>query len=50
MKTFCIRNGQVEIGVIQHHGHEFRALGATVVGCRVTGYTKRVYGDIVLTT
>lgn len=39
MKTWCHRQGQVEIGVIEHEGHSFACLGATVVGRHVTGYT-----------
>jgi hypothetical protein len=50
MNTYCVRNGQVEIGVINHEGHEFSALGATVVGCHVTGYTRLIHGDIILQT
>jgi hypothetical protein len=48
MKTKCVRQGQIEIGIIEHNGHEFSALGATVVGCHVTGYTKQINGDIHL--
>jgi hypothetical protein len=50
MKTTCLRHGQVEVGVIEHEGREFSALGATVVGRHVTGYTKQVHGDITLQT
>lgn len=50
MQTRCERNGQIEVGVIEHEGREFTALGATVVGRHVTGYTKLVHGDITLTT
>jgi hypothetical protein len=39
MQTWCERQGQVEIGVIEHEGNTFAALGATVVGRHVTGYT-----------
>lgn len=50
MQTYCVRQGQVEVGVIEHQGREFAALGASVVGRNVTGYTRNVHGDIVLTT
>ncbi len=50
MQTFCIRQRQVEIGIVEHQGREFAALGASVVGRSVTGYTRNVHGDIVLTT
>lgn len=50
MKTYCVRQGQIEVGVIEHEGHEFSALGATVVGRHITGYTKLVRGDITLAT
>lgn len=39
--TRCERQGQVEIGIIEHDGREFAALGASVVGRQITGYTKR---------
>jgi hypothetical protein len=50
MKTFCVRNGQIEVGVIEHEGREFSALGASVNGRHVTGYTRRVHADIILTS
>jgi hypothetical protein len=50
MNTFCFRSGQIEVGVIEHEGREFSALGATVVGRHVTGYTKLIHGDITLQT
>lgn len=50
MKTKCLRNGQIEVGVIEHEGRQFSALGATVVRRHVTGYTKLVHGDITLQT
>jgi len=50
MQTRCVRQGQVEIGIIEHEGREFSALGATVVGRHVTGYTRQINGDIELTT
>ena len=50
MQTHCVRQGQIEIGFIEHNGHEFSALGATVQGRNVTGYTKLVDGDIHLST
>lgn len=50
MKTTCVRQGQIEVGIIEHQGHEFSALGATVVGCHVTGYTRLVNREIHLST
>ena len=50
MQTTCVRRGQVEVGIIEHGGHEFSALGATVQGHSITGYTKFVDGDIHLST
>lgn len=50
MKTHCIRHGQVEVGIVEHQGREFAALGASVVGRSVTGYTRNRCGDIMLTT
>jgi hypothetical protein len=39
MKTTCLRQGQVEIGIIIFEGWEFSALGASIVGRHITGYT-----------
>lgn len=39
--TRCERQGQIEIGIIEHEGREFAALGASVVGRNITGYTKQ---------
>lgn len=50
MKTWCERQGQVEVGVIEHEGRCFTALGASVVGRHVTGYTNVKTGDNSLTT
>lgn len=50
MKTFCVRQGQVEIGVVEHEGQQFSAFGASVVGRHVTGYTRLDHGEISLTT
>jgi hypothetical protein len=44
------RHGQTEIGIVSHDGREFAALGATVHGRGITAYTKRIGGNIVLTT
>lgn len=48
--TRCERQGQIEIGIIEHEGREFAALGATVVGRNITGYTKQDRFGIRLTT
>lgn len=50
MKTWCERQGHVEVGVIENEGHTFAALGASVVGRHVTGYLKSKYGQVTLTT
>lgn len=50
MHTYCVRKGQVEVAIIEHDGHEFSALGASVFGRSVTGYTRFDNGDVVLTT
>lgn len=50
MKTRCERQGQVELGIVEHEGREFAALGASVVGRQVTGYTKLIRGELRLTT
>ena len=50
MQTTCVRQGQIEIGIIEHEGQEFSALGATVQGRSITGYTKLVDGEIALST
>lgn len=50
MKAWCEKQGQVEVGVIEHEGRTFAALGASVVGRHVTGYTALKTGDIFLTT
>jgi len=50
MQTTCVRQGQIEIGIIEHEGREFSALGATVQGRSITGYTKLVNGEIHLAT
>jgi hypothetical protein len=50
MNTWCERRGQVEIGVIEHEGRSFAALGASVQGRHVTGYTGLQHRDIFLTT
>lgn len=44
------QNGQIEIGVIEHDGREFRAIGASVQGREVTGYTKCQRGNVSLQT
>jgi hypothetical protein len=49
MRTWCERHGQAEVGVIGHEGREYRALGASVAGRHVTGYTRLGTGDICLT-
>ena len=48
--TRCERQGQIEIGIIEHEGREFVALGASVVGRNLTGYTKLDRWGITLAT
>ena len=50
MQSFCIRRGQVEIGVIEHEGRDFCALGASVSGRNITAYTRQNGKEISLTT
>jgi len=47
--TRSVRQGQIEIGIIEHDGHEFAALGATVVRRDITGYLKFKRGHYWLT-
>ena len=47
--TRSIRQGQIEIGIIEHEGHEYAALGATVVRRDITGYVKFKSGHYWLT-
>ena len=48
--TRSIRQGQIEIGIIEHNGPEFAALGATVVRRDITGYVKFKRDHFWLTT
>lgn len=48
--TRCERQGQIETGIIEHEEQEFAALGASVVGRNITGYTKEDRFGITLTT
>ncbi|MBB01210.1 MAG: hypothetical protein CMJ47_01035 [Planctomyces sp.] len=48
--THCERQGQIEIGIIEHEGREYAALGSSVVGRNITGYTKEDRYGITLTT
>jgi len=50
MQTGSVRQGQIEIGIIEHNGREFSAIGASVIRRRVTDYTRLVDGDIHLAT
>ena len=50
MQADCVRQGQIEEGVIQHEGREWSALGATVQGHSITGYTRLVDGEIQLSS
>ena len=48
--TRSVRQGQVEIGIIEHDGHEFAAYGATICGRHITAYLKYKCGHYWLTT
>jgi len=48
--TRSIRQGQIEIGIVEHEGHEFAAYGATVIRRDITGYVKFKKGHYWLTT
>jgi len=47
--TRSIRQGQTEIGILEHDGHEYAAYGATVVGRDITAYLKYKCGRYWLT-
>lgn len=48
--TRSVRFGQVEIGVIEHNGHEYAAYGATVIRRDISAYLKYKRGRFWLTT
>ena len=48
--TRSVRQGQVEIGIIEHNGHEYAAYGATVVRRDITAYLKFKRGHYWLAT
>ena len=48
--TRSIRQGQIEIGIIEHEGREFAAYGATVIRRDLTGYLKFKRGHYWLTS
>ena len=48
--TRSFRQGQIEVGIIEHNGHEFAALGATVIRREITAYLKFKRGHYWLTT
>ena len=50
ISTRCERQGQTEIGIIEHEGREYAALGSSVVGRNITGYTKEDHLGTTLTT
>ncbi len=39
--TRSIRKGQIEVGILEHEGREFAALGSTISGRQVVGYVKK---------
>ena len=44
-----VRQGQVEIGIVEHEGRGYVALGASVAGRDITAYTRLRHGEISLT-
>jgi len=48
--TRSIRQGQIEIGILEHEGHEYAAYGATVVRRDITAYIKFKRGHYWLTS
>jgi hypothetical protein len=50
VQAYCVRKGQIEVGVISHEGREFAAFGATVNGHQMTAYTRFDNRQITLTT
>jgi hypothetical protein len=48
--TRSIRQGQIEIGILEHEGHEYAAYGATICGRQITGYLKYKCSHYWLTT
>jgi hypothetical protein len=47
-RSFC--QGQIEVGVLEHEGHEYAAYGATVVRRDITAYIKFKRGHYWLTS
>ena len=48
--TRSVRQGQVEIGIIEHNGNEYAVYGATVCGRELTAYLRYKRGHFWLTT
>ena len=48
--TPLVSSGQIEVGIIEHNGHEFAAYGATVIRREITAYLKYKRGHYWLTT
>ena len=46
--TRSVRHGQIEVGIIEHNGHEFAAYGATVIRREITAYLKYKCGHVWL--
>lgn len=46
----CERQGQIEIGIIEYEGQEYTAVGSSVAGGNVTGYTHGDRYGITLTS
>jgi len=47
--TRSIRQGQIEVGIIEHEGHQFSAYGSMTCGRQVNGYLKYKCGRYWLT-
>jgi len=46
-RSFC--QGQIEVGVLEHEGHEYAAYGSTVIKRDISGYVKFKSGHYWLT-
>lgn len=47
--TRSIKQGQIEVGILTHNGHDYAALGATICGHQITAYLKKDRGEYQLT-
>lgn len=47
--TRSIRQGQIEVGILTHNGHDYASYGSTICGRQITGYLKMDRGEYQLT-